>query len=376
MITHYDLFAGIGGFSLALDEVFYDRPIRHIFCEWEHFPAQVLKKHWPDGEYWGDIADLVAHTKRMGFSARRFAGNLEKKERKMEGGIANAPKNGDTEFTIVTGGFPCQPFSAAGQRRGTADDRYKWPEMFEVIRNISPDWVIAENVRGLVNWSDGMVLEQVCSDLESIGYEVWPLVIPAVAVNAPHRRDRVWILAKNTLGQRRGGRSDGDTGGGRRKVQAKRSGSDATDTEGEQNRGLQQPDTQRYPRAKGKQNVTNARHQRQTQQEQQTARGEQYRGNATDSSSRERQSRDETQTIGGGGQAWEFSGGRSWGDHWPEVAAELCVVDDGLSSQLVRLPDGTKISYPKWRKESLKAGGNAIVPQVAIEILKALRASL
>ena len=179
MITHYDLFAGIGGFSLALEEVFSDETIKHIFCEWERFPTAVLKKHWPDGEFWGDIADLVAHTrrKRQAFSQEQTAGSKQ-----------------PSSWTIVTGGFPCQPFSQAGRRRGTADDRYQWPNMFEVIRNVKPDWVVAENVHGLVTWNDGMVLEQVCSDLESEGYEVQPLVVPAVAVNAPHRRDRVWII--------------------------------------------------------------------------------------------------------------------------------------------------------------------------------------
>ena len=101
------------------------------------------------------------------------------------------------DWTIVTGGFPCQPFSAAGRRKGTADDRYQWPNMFEVIRNTSPEWVIAENVRGLVTWNDGLVLETVCADLESEGYEVQPFIIPAVAVGAPHRRDRVWIIGHN-----------------------------------------------------------------------------------------------------------------------------------------------------------------------------------
>ena len=184
-ITHYDLFAGIGGFSYALDTIFNDAQIKHIFCEWEAFPTAVLKKHWPDATYYGDIADLVADT-----NASRL--ERERSEQQTDG---DRPSNSTQNVTILTGGFPCQPFSHAGRRQGTSDDRYKWPEMFAVIRNVRPDWVIAENVRGLVTWNDGMVLETVCADLESEGYEVQPLIIPAVAVGAPHRRDRVWIVA-------------------------------------------------------------------------------------------------------------------------------------------------------------------------------------
>ena len=107
-------------------------------------------------------------------------------------------------LTILTGGFPCQPFSHAGRRKGTKDDRYKWPEMFAVIRNVRPDWVIAENVRGFATWNDGLVLERTCTDLESEGYEVQPLIIPACAVQAPHQRERVWVVAHTTNADDRG----------------------------------------------------------------------------------------------------------------------------------------------------------------------------
>jgi site-specific DNA-cytosine methylase len=99
------------------------------------------------------------------------------------------------ENTIV---HNCQPFSQAGQRKGTTDDRYLWGEMFEAIRIIKPDWVVAENVRGLITIQNGVVFEGILSDLESEGYAVQALIIPACAVGAPHRRDRVWIIAQNT----------------------------------------------------------------------------------------------------------------------------------------------------------------------------------
>jgi DNA (cytosine-5)-methyltransferase 1 len=221
-ITHYDLFAGIGGFSLALDTIFYEQKNEHIFCEWEAFPTAVLKKHWPDATYYGDIADLVADTE----SQRRLHGDTELQRPSPSQEHVSRHSN----ITILTGGFPCQPFSAAGRRKGTADDRYKWPEMFRVIQNVRPDWVIAENVAGLnsmVQYSSGLevegkeylteqdariacekshaegqgyrtgtgVLGTVVGDLEREGYSVQTFIIPAVAVGAPHRRDRVWIVA-------------------------------------------------------------------------------------------------------------------------------------------------------------------------------------
>src|SRR3990167_601140 len=190
-ITHYDLFAGIGGFSLTLDTIFNEHEIKHIFCEWEAFPTAVLKKHWPEGIYYGDIADLITDTDSKG--RKRLSGEDEGRR----GQPSGEEQNEEQEMVILTGGFPCQPFSQAGRRQGTSDDRYKWPDMLRVIQNVKPDWVIAENVRGLVTWSESMVLETVCAELENEGYEVQPFIIPAVAVGAPHRRDRVWIIARS-----------------------------------------------------------------------------------------------------------------------------------------------------------------------------------
>jgi DNA (cytosine-5)-methyltransferase 1 len=160
-VKHLDLFSGIGGFALAAEWVWPN--IEHTFCDIEPFSQEVLKKHWPTATIYGDIHAL-------------------------EGQPAD----------IVTGGFPCQPFSSAGFRRGTEDDRHLWPEMLRVIRASSPRWVVGENVGGLLTWNDGMVLDQVCTDLEAEGYEVWPFVLPAAGVGAPHRRDRVWIVAHST----------------------------------------------------------------------------------------------------------------------------------------------------------------------------------
>lgn len=160
-MTHASLFSGIGGFDLAAEWAGWTNMFN---CEIDPFCRRVLKYHFPNAVQYEDI-------KTTDFTVWR--GRID----------------------VLTGGFPCQPFSVAGKRKGTDDDRYLWPEMLRAVREISPRWVVGENVRGFVNWSEGMVLDTVFSDLEAIGYEVQPFVLPACAVDAPHRRDRVWIVA-------------------------------------------------------------------------------------------------------------------------------------------------------------------------------------
>ena len=160
-MTHASLFSGIGGFDLAAEWMGW----QNVFnCEIDPFCRKVLAYHFPDAKQYEDI-------KTTDFTIHR--GHID----------------------VLTGGFPCQPFSLAGKRKGANDDRYLWPEMLRAIREIRPRWVVGENVLGIVNWSDGMVFEQVQADLEAAGYEVQPFLIPACAVDAPHRRDRVWFVA-------------------------------------------------------------------------------------------------------------------------------------------------------------------------------------
>jgi DNA (cytosine-5)-methyltransferase 1 len=154
--THLDLFSGIGGFALAAGWAGFETV---GFCDNEPYAQAVLKKHWPDVPIHGDIKALDGTAYR---------------------GV-----------TLLTGGFPCQPFSCAGKQRGKYDDRYLWPQMLRVIQEARPDWIIGENVAGIIN----LGLEKACSDLEGIGYEVQSIVIPACAIGAQHRRDRVWIIA-------------------------------------------------------------------------------------------------------------------------------------------------------------------------------------
>jgi DNA (cytosine-5)-methyltransferase 1 len=160
-MTHGSLFSGIGGFDLAAHWMGWD----NIFhCEWNPFGQKVLKHHFPNSISYNDITktDFTVHEGRI---------------------------------DILTGGFPCQPYSTAGLRKGKADERHLFPEMLRAIKEIKPRWVIGENVRGLVSWNGGMVFNEVCDDLEREGYEVQPFLIPAAGVNAPHQRQRVWFVA-------------------------------------------------------------------------------------------------------------------------------------------------------------------------------------
>ena len=152
-----DLFSGIGGFSLGLKRAGMETI---GFCEIDPFCRKVLAKHWPD---------VTIHTDIRRLDGKDYKGRAE----------------------IICGGFPCQPFSQAGKRRGTEDDRHLWPEMLRVISEVRPTWVIGENVIGFVK----MELDSVLSDLEGEGYQTRAFIIPACGIDAPHKRDRVWIIA-------------------------------------------------------------------------------------------------------------------------------------------------------------------------------------
>jgi DNA (cytosine-5)-methyltransferase 1 len=281
-MNHGSLFSGIGGFDLAARWMGWEN-VFHV--ERDPFCRQVLTHHFPNSKSYDDI---------KAFDATPFRGRVQ----------------------IISGGFPCQPFSAAGKRGGTSDDRYLWPEMFRVVREVRPTWVVAENVRGLLSWNDGMVLDTVCSDLEGEGYEVFPTVLPAAGVNAPHRRDRIWIVATNasSVGRERRGSEEAEGREGQRPwvqpdLEGQGCGADAPDTDGAGAR-------QDYGQGKS-------------------------------------------------GQPDETRPPTDWQD-FPTVAP-VCGGDDGLPTRL----DG--ITFPKWRRESIKAYGNAIVPQVAYQIFKAIQ---
>jgi len=413
-MRHVDLFSGIGGFALAVEEVWPKS--EHIFCDNDKYCQQLLKLRFPNSKIYGDIREIktFADIDRNGLQKqgeKQQAGRNKQLFENTFDRILDTRSDSDSygdRFTIgkkkinpaeagkqtfdgiegcidiLTGGFPCQPFSQAGKRRGTEDNRYLWPEMLRVIQLAKPQWVIAENVRGLLTLQSGMVFEQVCFDLEASGYEVQPFIIPAVAVNAPHRRDRIWFVAhavgntadrkkkrgklfETASAQKQNGAQYGSArqslraafgewskGFKKNKFMAERN--DASDAESERSgrranqkcgvkeRELEQSECKgskvrsESKRCSGKRNASNAdtrriqRHQR-TSDEKETA------------------SRD------------------SWERNWLEAATEFCGVDDGLPAKL----DGFELSKSRHRTERLKALGNAIVPQVAIEIMKAIK---
>lgn len=190
-MKHIDLFSGIGGFAIAAERVWPD--IEHVFCEIDPFCQTILKKHWPNSPIYENVKSFPADAEREGHPwLIPEAGQTARRH---------------TRPFILSGGVPCQPASVAGRRQGTEDDRWLWPETFAVIRRTLPEWVILENVRGLLALERGLVFENLCLELEGIGYEVQPIIVPACAVGAPHRRDRVWIVAhaQNSISERSGG---------------------------------------------------------------------------------------------------------------------------------------------------------------------------
>ena len=167
-MKHLDLFSGIGGFALAASWVWGAEHEIHSFVEIEPFCQRVLKKHWPLVPIHSDIREY---------------------------------EHDGTAIDLLTGGFPCQPYSQAGQQRGAEDDRALWPAMLEVIKESKPTWIIGENVAGSIN----MVVDQATSDLEQLGYEARPFDIPACAIGAVHERRRIFLIAHDNSQRREGG---------------------------------------------------------------------------------------------------------------------------------------------------------------------------
>ena len=258
-MKHGSLFSGIGGFDLASEWMGWENVFH---CEWMEFPRKVLDYYWPDADSHIDICKT---------DFKKYANRID----------------------ILTGGFPCQPFSTAGKRKGTDDERYLWGEMLRAICEIKPTWIIAENVFGITNIDGGLVFEQVCVDLEAEGYEVQPYIIPAAAKNAPHRRDRCWFIANAIYdgNQRRSGKVQTTS---KNKILQKRN------------------NIQQFEQS------INIR------------------------------------------QKMELS------CNWSNFPTQppFCGGNDGLPTKL----DG--ITFSKWRNESIKGYGNAIVPQIAYQLFQ------
>ena len=190
-MRHLDLFSGIGGFVLAAEWVWGDEHEIVAFCEIDKFCQKVLKKHWPTVPIYDDVKELTldhiienSRCSRLEES-QIFDSNKPCRSDSVWKGIDRGT------IDLITGGFPCQPFSQAGKQRGREDDRHLWPEYLRIISEVRPRWVIGENVAGIIN----MELDQVLSDLAGESYSCEAIVVPACAVNAHHPRYRVWIIA-------------------------------------------------------------------------------------------------------------------------------------------------------------------------------------
>lgn len=258
-MIHASLFSGIGGFDLAAEWMGWENLFH---CEWNPFGQKVLKHHFPNSISYNDIT-------KTDFSIHRG------------------------QVDILTGGFPCQPYSSAGKRLGKADERHLFPHMLRCIKEVKPRWIIGENVRGLVSWNEGMVFNEVCDDLEREGYEVQSFLIPAAAIGARHQRQRIWFIANSKC--------------------------------------------------------TRLEH---------WSKGTNLSIKKTKTFVKESKFANEFKANGSRfDNAWTIN---------EKTESIICRGDDGISKRL------DSITFSKWRKESIKAYGNAIVPQVAYEIFKAI----
>ena len=335
-MRHGSLFSGIGGFDLASEWMGWE----NIFhCEWNPFGQKVLNYYWPKAISYHDIT-------KTDFTIHRG------------------------QIDIITGGFPCQPYSMAGKRKGKEDERHLWPEMLRCIREVQPTWIVGENVLGLVNWNEGMVFEEVQVDLEAEGYTVQPYVLPAASVNAPHRRDRVWFVAYSDHKERSPGSSevqskDGEVSEWHNNAQFSHSSiqrvfTDSTSiSEGtDKLRSIRSKDEEIG--REGSQAIYNA------------TRSNGFEGITTDSSGIGQECREERKRSKRGTQSNDKQSKgcnefyRTDFEMFP-TSSPICSRNDGISDRL------DSITFSKWRAESIKAGGNAIVPQVVHQIFKAIQ---
>jgi len=245
-MTHASLFSGIGGFDLAAEWVGWN----NIFhCEWNPFGQRVLAHHFPNSKSYNDIT-------KTNFSIH--AGEID----------------------VLTGGFPCQPYSSAGKRLGKADERHLFPEMLRAINEVKPTWVVGENVLGIVNWGGGGFFKGGQVDLENQGYEVQAYILPACGKNAPHKRERTWFIAYSNSARLH----------------------------------------KQYIPTKSKEKISHS---------------------------------------------GIFNEKRNFSSF--PTQPPICGGDDGIPKEL------DSITFSKWRNQSIKGYGNAIVPQVAYEIFKAIQ---
>lgn len=340
-MKHGSLFSGIGGFDLAAHWMGWENTFH---CEWMEFPRKVLDYYFPEADSHVDICKT---------DFKRYEGNVD----------------------IITGGFPCQPFSMAGKRKGSEDERYLWHEMLRSIQEIKPKYVIAENVLGLTNIEDGLVFEQVWSDLEVAGYEVQPFVLPAASKGAPHRRDRIWIIAYRSGLRFNTGRSEQSLSGSgsdgtkgtstnttfKRRGKDDRVGKSKQSNQNGTKRSFANTNSDGFNKCNSTYEINPSERRVDVQCNTFTSVVD---GDATNTTSFRRKDALEKRKLGR--KRLRFGNQPPTWDTFPSESP-ICGTNDGLPGEL----DG--ITFSKWRNQSIKGYGNAIVPQVALEIFKVIQ---
>ena len=321
-----DLFSGLGGFSLGLESTGFFETI--AFVEKDQFCQKVLKKNFKNIPIEGDI--------------RNVKGDRYKAD-------------------VITGGFPCQPFSVAGKRKGTDDDRYLWDETIRVVRECKPKWFIGENVEGLINIQDGMVLRQVQNDLEEEGFQVQCLIIPASGIGAWHQRKRIWIIGYNVsnsntrfgIGENQEIQTRGNT--------STNGSKDVSNTFGKLSDGCSS--TTRNSKAKFKRMECNQSWNWNEVRSKTERCSEQDREDVSNSNGKRLQGCKFQHHLETRKQSTTNNGKNSFKEQqtWWQTQSDLCGVPNGVSYEL-----------DKNRANRIKALGNSIVPQIARELGKAI----
>lgn len=402
-MNHASLFSGIGGAEVAASMMGW----QNLFhCEIQEFPRKVLDYWFPNSESYEDIT-------KTDFT--KWHGKVD----------------------VLTGGFPCQPFSLAGRRKGADDNRYLWPQMLRAIRQIHPTWVVGENVNGIKTMVEScqvtqmgrsdylfeenhlyreesrFTLDKICADLEAEGYSVQPIVFPACAIGAPHRRDRVWIIAHTQCdgpssqghGNQRARAKKSEEGQDRPQPRSRRHGSGTTHsyahgTRQRRRKNKQEPFTEcsRTPNLGTRRSKRLASHSLQHRSHQvhqdhqfqfpdgarsNSLGGQWFSSHSYGNGGKTLQPSEGTERTGckRDVQPKEWSTSPEWTDRlsrlqqsgrWRNFPTQspVCRGNDGIPFDV----DSLTISFPKWRQESIKAYGNAWVPQVAYEIFRAIEA--
>ncbi len=298
VLNHGSLFSGGGGFDLPSDLMGWNNVFH---CEINPFCRTILKYYWTNSISYHDIT-------KTDFSIHR--GKID----------------------ILTGGFPCQPYSTAGARKGKDDERHLWPENLRAIREIKPSWIVGENVRGIINWNEGLVFKEVQTDLENEGYEVWPFLLPACSVGAPHQRYRTWFVSRlitDSSGQRFSWYKEF-----KKRFECESIRFSFNELDAFYDNWI----------------TTNANGQRQQRQRRTFEQ-------VHTESNRKREA--------------------SWSEHddrWP-TQSPIRGRNDGIPSQLDGtsiLENGDTITGKEWQEESIKMYGNAVVPQLVMQIFKTI----